>query len=314
MANNNKRLYGGSYDKEINDTYRQIANRPAFKYDVDGDALYKQYRDRYTQNAKMAMKDTMGQAAALTGGYGSSYGQAVGHQAYDRQMLGLTDKIPELQQNAYAMWQDQGNAMRDRFNLLNSMAAAEQATAQQDYDRAWNEDERAYNRAWNEDERTYNRNQTAYSLMAQLISTTGYQPTADELAAAGMNSAQANYLRQMWIASNPGAAYVNGQLSSSDYFKLTGQYPPDVAAAQAAAAGAGGGGVPYTPPAGSGSELTQEKVMDIVAQGGTAAETMAYINDQYPDADKTAAKNWINNAIYIRGHGGITNKMRGNGG
>ena len=203
MADEKKRrLYGGSYDDQINDTYNQITNRPAFNYDVDGDALYQQYKDRYTQNAKMAMQDTMGQAAALTGGYGSSYGQAAGQQAYDRTIQGLTDMIPTLQQSAYQRYQDQGNALKDQYSMLNSMGAAEQAT-----------------------------NQAAYSQLAQMISSTGYQPTADDLTKAGMNAQQANALRQMWIASNPGAAYMNGQLSAGDYFKLTGQYPPDVAAA-----------------------------------------------------------------------------------
>ena len=73
-----KQLYGGSYDEQIRDTAQQIQNRPAFSYDLDGDALYQQYKDRYTQNAKLGMKDTMGQAAALTGGYGNSYAQGVG--------------------------------------------------------------------------------------------------------------------------------------------------------------------------------------------------------------------------------------------
>lgn len=212
-ANNNRTLYGGSYDADLNALYGQIANRPKFSYDVDGDALYQQYKDRYLQNARMAMQDTMGQAAALTGGYGSSYGQAVGQQAYDRQMLGLTDKIPELQQNAYNMYLNEGNELNNRFGMLNSMAAAEQSTTQQ-----------------------------AYSQLAQMISASGYQPTADDLKRAGMNAQQANALRQMWIASNPAAAYVNGALSASDYFKLTGQQPPDVAAAQAAAAASGPAG------------------------------------------------------------------------
>lgn len=205
-----KTLYGGSYDKELGDLYSQISNRPSFSYDVDGDALYQQYKDRYTQNAKMSMKDTMGQAAALTGGYGSSYGQAVGQQAYDRQMLGLTDKIPELEQSAYQKYRDKGNELKDQYSLLNSMAATEQQTAQANYNQ-----------------------------LASLISSSGYQPTADELTRAGMNAEQANSLRQAWMAANPGAAYMAGQLSADDYFKLTGQYPPDVAAAQAASYGGG---------------------------------------------------------------------------
>ena len=48
-------------------------NREDFQYDVDADALYQQYKDRYVELGKTAMQDTMGKAVALTGGYGSSY-------------------------------------------------------------------------------------------------------------------------------------------------------------------------------------------------------------------------------------------------
>ena len=60
--------------------YEQIAAHGPFQYDPGADPLYGITRDRYVQQGRMAMKDSMGQAAALTGGYGSSYGQAVGQQ------------------------------------------------------------------------------------------------------------------------------------------------------------------------------------------------------------------------------------------
>ncbi len=77
-----------------------------FSYDLDADALYQQYRDRYLQNARQSMRDSMGQAAALTGGYGSTYGEALGQQAYDETMRGLTDRIPDLEKSAYGKWKD----------------------------------------------------------------------------------------------------------------------------------------------------------------------------------------------------------------
>ena len=204
-----KQLYGGSYDEQIRDTAQQIQNRPAFSYDLDGDALYQQYKDRYTQNAKLAMKDTMGQAAALTGGYGNSYAQGVGQQRYDETMRGLTDMIPTLEQSAYQRWRDRGTDLQNRYSMLSSMAATEQATGQQNY-----------------------------AQLAQLIGSSGYKPTEEELANAGMSADQANAMLQMWIASNPQMAYNNGQLSAEDFYKLTGQYPIGYTAP-----GGGGGGV-----------------------------------------------------------------------
>ena len=40
------------------DMYQKITARPAFQYDAAADPLYQQSRDRYIQNARMAMRDT----------------------------------------------------------------------------------------------------------------------------------------------------------------------------------------------------------------------------------------------------------------
>lgn len=80
----------------------QIANYGDFSYDVNSDALYQQYADQYTRMGDLAMQDTMGQAAALTGGYGSSYATTAGAQAYQSYLQQLNDKVPELAQMAEA--------------------------------------------------------------------------------------------------------------------------------------------------------------------------------------------------------------------
>ena len=60
------------------------------------------------------MEDTQGKAAALTGGYGSSYGQTAGQQVYNSYMNDLNSKIPELEQLAYQRYQQEG---QDLYNL-----------------------------------------------------------------------------------------------------------------------------------------------------------------------------------------------------
>ena len=72
---------GGTYGESLKDAMQKVLNRDKFQYDLNGDALYQQYKDRYIQQGKQAMMDTMGQAAALTGGYGNSYAQKAGQQA-----------------------------------------------------------------------------------------------------------------------------------------------------------------------------------------------------------------------------------------
>lgn len=96
----------------------KILNRERFSYDLNGDALYRQYKDRAVKNGRLAMMDTMGQAAAMTGGYGSSYAQSAGQQAYQKQMDGLTDQASRLYDKAREDYDRQGQADRDRYDVL----------------------------------------------------------------------------------------------------------------------------------------------------------------------------------------------------
>lgn len=110
--------YTSQWQPQIDSTVNNILNRKDFQYDVNGDALYQQYKDRYTTLGQQAMMDTMGQAAKLTGGYGNSNAQMVGQQAYQGYLQGLTDKIPELAQMAYDRYNQQGQNLYNQYNLL----------------------------------------------------------------------------------------------------------------------------------------------------------------------------------------------------
>lgn len=107
----------------------KIQNRDPFSYDFNADALYNVYKDRYIQQGNLAMQDTMGQAAALTGGYGNSYAQSVGQQTYQGYMQGLNDRIPELYQLALDKYNREGDAMMDQYGML---SAQQQFQLQQD--------------------------------------------------------------------------------------------------------------------------------------------------------------------------------------
>ena len=100
------------------DVLNQWMNRQPFQYDVNNDALYQQYKDRYMRAGQMAMKDTIGQASALTGGYGNSYATAAGNLAYNEYLAKLNDKVPELYQMAYEQYQDEGDRLKDAYAML----------------------------------------------------------------------------------------------------------------------------------------------------------------------------------------------------
>ena len=82
------------------------------------DPLYQQYREQYQRLGRLAMQDTMGQAAALTGGYGSTYGEQVGQQAYNAYLQNLNDIVPQLQQQAYQRYQDEGTDLYSQYSLV----------------------------------------------------------------------------------------------------------------------------------------------------------------------------------------------------
>lgn len=109
---------GGTYGKSVDAALQKILKRDKFQYDVNGDALYQQYKDRYVQQGKQAMMDTMGQAAALTGGYGNSYAQQVGQQTYQGYLQGLNDKVPELYQLALDRYNQEGTDLMNQYGLL----------------------------------------------------------------------------------------------------------------------------------------------------------------------------------------------------
>ena len=184
--------YTSRYQSQIDDLTRQILNREAFSYDPEKDPTYQQYKESYTRNGERAMQDTLGQVSARTGGLASSYAGSAAQQTYDNYMGALADKIPELKQLAYSMYQDEGNTQRANLEMLVALEQGDYAKyadllAQYNTDRSFDygvhrdniSDER-YNNEWNysvgrdqiadkryEDETAYNRetykDETAYN-------------------------------------------------------------------------------------------------------------------------------------------------------
>ena len=116
--------YDSGFEDQLQALYDQIEGREAFSYDPEEDEAYRRYARLYAAQGAAAMEDTMGQAASLTGGYGSSYAQAVGQQAYDRYLGELAALVPELRQAALAEYRQEGQALTDRYNMLNQQEKA----------------------------------------------------------------------------------------------------------------------------------------------------------------------------------------------
>ena len=152
----------------LEELYDAWSEREPFSYQAESDPLYQQYRDLYTRQGHLAMLDTMGQAAALTGGYGNSYAQTVGQQTYQGYLQGLNDQVPALYQLALDKYNSEGDQLRGNMSLL---------MQQDDIDYGRYRDDIA-------------DRDNAFSKLMALMTGYGYKPTAEEMAAAGMTDAQ----------------------------------------------------------------------------------------------------------------------------
>lgn len=119
--------YASRWEGQLQELYDRIAERGDFSYDLGKDPVYRQAREQYQTAGRLAMQDTMGQAAALTGGYGSSYGQQTGQQAYNAYLQQLNEIVPELYAQAREQWQSGEAALYDRYQLLSSREQSDYA-------------------------------------------------------------------------------------------------------------------------------------------------------------------------------------------
>ena len=250
-ARENAPSYAGTYDGQLQELYEQIVNRDSFRYDLNADALYRQYKDQYINQGQMAMMDAMGQAAALTGGYGSSYGQSVGQQTYQQYLKGLNDQIPELYSLALDRYNREGQQLQNQYAMLGDLRDEEYGRYQDALAEYWRgvddyrqQADEAYDRGYTNWYNAYrmgaDARSTAYDRLMDLMSSSGYMPTEQELAAAGMTREQAESFGRAWKAENPDLAYRTGAITPDEYWQMTGEYPEGYA--PPAAGGSAGSG------------------------------------------------------------------------
>lgn len=115
--------YNSKYGAQLDEIMQQIGQPNDFRWDFNGDELFRTYADMYNRNGRKAMENAMGNAAALTGGYGNSYGQQVGQQTYDEYMNDLYGIGMDLYDRA---WQRNQADRADMFNRLGALQSADQ--------------------------------------------------------------------------------------------------------------------------------------------------------------------------------------------
>ena len=115
-----KPVYSFDRQQELDDARDAWQNRGQFQYNMADDGMYQQMVDRYVQQGKMAMQDTVGQSAALTGGYGNTWAQNAGQQAYHGYLQGLNDMTPQLYQMALDRYQMEGENLYNQYAALSA--------------------------------------------------------------------------------------------------------------------------------------------------------------------------------------------------
>ena len=177
-------------DQMLLDLAQQAAaNREDFTYDPNADAMYRYYKDRHVTQGRRAMEDTMGVAVTNTGGYGNSYAQSVGQQAYQGYLEKLGDVGQELYKLAYEKYQDETDRINREYDAWEQKKEAAYGEYQDQVKAHESTEQELYNRYQD----ALSRQEKAYTRLSALLKL-GYIPTDAELAAAGMTRAMAQLI------------------------------------------------------------------------------------------------------------------------
>lgn len=135
-----------SYSDDVRNMMDKIMNREKFSYDVDTDPLFQQALASAMNSGKQAMQDTIGQASALTGGYGSTYATSAGNQAYNAFIEDAYDNLPQYYEMAMQKYQMEGDEMYRQFGMVSELDDKEYNRNLSAYDATYQH----RNQMWNE--------------------------------------------------------------------------------------------------------------------------------------------------------------------
>ena len=206
-----------SHSDQITNLMSQISNRDKFSYDVDNDPLFQQALASAMNSGKSAMQDTIGQASALTGGYGSSYATSAGNQAYNAFIEDAYNNLPEYYQMALDAYNAEGEELYRQLDMYNTADATEYGRTLDAYDATGTYRDRLYNEAY---QQFRDSKSDAFASANLQISEHGQLSSdAYNLYSAYANEADKMYERefQKWDAEVSNAMQY-AQMLNSDYW------------------------------------------------------------------------------------------------
>lgn len=209
-----------SYSDQVKGMMDKIMNREKFSYDVDTDPLFQQALASAMNSGKIAMQDTIGQASALTGGYGSTYATTAGNQAYNSFIEDAYDNLPQYYQMAMEAYQMEGDEMYRQLGMLSDADNTEYNRNVTAYDATYQHRNQIYNEAYSK----YRDDKSDAFAMANLELSEYGQRVNDAYNYYNIASDQAKtqYEREYtaW-ADSINQAYQLMTLQNSDYWSQT---------------------------------------------------------------------------------------------
>lgn len=209
-----------SYSDKVEAMMDKIANREEFTYDVDNDTLFQQALASAMKSGKQAMQDTIGQASALTGGYGSTYATSAGNQVYNAFIEDAYDNLPEYYKMAMDKYQMEGEELYRQLGMYNDADTKEYERMLTAYDATYAHRNQVYNEAYTQ----YRDEKSDAFAKANLMIAEHGQLVSDayNLYTASSSYADSQYQREYntWLDS-VNNAFKTVEIQRADYWDKT---------------------------------------------------------------------------------------------
>lgn len=208
-----------SYSDRVDAMMDTIANRDKFSYDFNTDPLFQNALASAMASGQTAMQDTMGQAAALTGGYGSSYATSAANQTYNQFVQDAYAQLPEYYKLALDAYTREGDELYNQLGMYRDADNTEYGRLTNAYGLNYQKAQDIYGQEYNNYWDTTNANigiDQYNANLAMKVNEENYQRAKDAY----------NYSLKSSGASGTGAdaTMENVGASSADYQKALSMY------------------------------------------------------------------------------------------
>lgn len=158
-----------SYSDKIDEMMKKIEGREKFNYDFANDPLFQNALASAMASGQTAMQDTIGQASALTGGYGSSYATSAANQAYNQYVQSAYEQLPEFYQMALNAYNMEGQELYNQLGMYRDADNSEYGRLMDAYSANYAQAQNLYNQEYSNywDTANYNFNVDKYNADAR---------------------------------------------------------------------------------------------------------------------------------------------------